>query len=724
MEVFEQAYIKVAQTENDQEPANNMSNDIVESGERSEQAYIKVVQSEMEQESASNEPISIGDHVGKEEIGEQESRRGIPVILGIRARLWTSLVHVVPLGFSAFVVYMNFSRWYWFGEIEEEDPGIPSSMITNMLQFVAKLHELLVITSLGALTIKAFKRHLVESHLPLGLLTGAYRVGDVPYIFSSTFWSALSSSSALLALLVAVNTIVATLVGPASAILLVPELGWFPFPDAFSKIQLPIFYNRSVEETWPRVVSGSTLNRTGELSGCDSFDGWYAYRCPGAGFPELWNWISGWKSSSLETTLTSQDPTGAVRRRILSEPWSDSFGRSIFGGSSASYATAVSMASLVTIGRLLNFIKEKSDDDNVFSATENVKFKNASDSGYLASFYAPSADETHPLLAVAEFPYVNGSEAGVWVIACSIMAHWIPTVLTVSPSENDFVESNVTDFEPFRSGDVEPPAADVTLPNGTVAKTTKIERLLSSWMATRILGNTSVIAFDPGSDTEGGEYIIFAARHTVQTFFGSIVADALSRVASSSGSYAVLSRNDTTIVVTDLGLQQTSDAADTVYEWPNGRDAAPNITGAHRVGDGSKMPQQLLDGFHQLTIFDFEAEKYGYGSGKVGSTTRFAYSVMFIYFALVGGYFLYVMVISLLCRGKPVPTVRGWDDVQELIVLAWNSKLSPKLGRSSVVTELTLWEVQVGIRADTTGRTQLTTGAPGLEKLRRGEMYH
>ncbi|KXX77940.1 hypothetical protein MMYC01_205916 [Madurella mycetomatis] len=255
----EQAYMEVAQREVDQGSANNESDGfafVVEFNESSEQAYIKVSQTGTDQESATNESEPIGDHAGKEVTGKQEGRRGIPVILGISARPWTSLVHVVPLGITAFIVYINFARWYWFGEDHDLDLILLASTINNTLQFVAKVHELLVIASLGALTIKTFKRRLVESNLPLGLLTGAYRVGDVPYIFSSTFWSSLYSPGKLLALSVAVNTIVATLVGPASAILLVPELDWFPFPDAFSKIQPPTFYNRSLEETWLRVASG------------------------------------------------------------------------------------------------------------------------------------------------------------------------------------------------------------------------------------------------------------------------------------------------------------------------------------------------------------------------------------------------------------------------------------------------------------------------------------
>jgi len=40
------------------------------------------------------------------------------------------------------------------------------------------------------LTVKVFKRWLVKSHVPVGLLTGAYRIGDISYIFSKVFWSA------------------------------------------------------------------------------------------------------------------------------------------------------------------------------------------------------------------------------------------------------------------------------------------------------------------------------------------------------------------------------------------------------------------------------------------------------------------------------------------------------------------------------------------------------
>ncbi|KXX77930.1 hypothetical protein MMYC01_205915 [Madurella mycetomatis] len=282
------------------------------------------------------------------------------------------------------------------------------------------------------------------------------------------------------------------------------------------------------------------------------------------------------------------DPTGAVRRRILSEPWRDTLSYGVlFGRSTASCASTVSMASLVAIGRLLNSIKENDNECKVFSTTRDAKFKLMTLD--MSTIY-------QPLVQTSCLPYnqeVLGQFNGVVGFdysqpncfgdpECEKMLERRGLWYQSRTCENDFVESNIT-FEAFRFADVDRPA----------------------------------------------------------TFFGSIVADALSRITSSGANYAVLSRNDTTTVITDIGLQQTNNVANTVYEWSRDGDAAPNITGVHR-----------LDDFHQLTVFDFEVEKYGYGSGKVGSTMRFAYSVMFVYFAIVDRYLLHIMVISFLRRER------------------------------------------------------------------------
>jgi hypothetical protein len=294
---------------------------------------------------------------------------GTPVVLGTRARLWTSLVHVLPLAVSALLIVINIQRWYWF---EEEGPiplrlkpDVTANSIRNMLQLVAKIYELLVIASLGALTIKVFKRQLVESALPLGLLTGAYRVGDVPYIFSGFFWRGITPYSFFLALLLFINTMLATLVGPSSAILLVPELDWYPIPGAFSNLQYPVFhYNVPVDRAWPRVLSAPRDEFRDLSDGCDGVGNWLPYWCPSAGFADLYNWLAEWDSSDLNYDLLTQDPTGVVRRRLCAK--GDPTYHSDYMA-----VTTTSMASLLTIGRLLNFMKW----NNMGAISNATKFK-------------------------------------------------------------------------------------------------------------------------------------------------------------------------------------------------------------------------------------------------------------------------------------------------------------------------------------------------------------
>ena len=83
--------------------------------------------------------------------------------------------------------------------------------------------------------------------------------------------------------------------------------------------------------------------------------------------------------------------------------------------------------------------------------------------------------------------------------------------------------------------------------------------------------------------------------------------------------------------------------------------------------------------------------------------------------------FFHTMVLSRLCRrGRAVSTISGWDHVQELIVLVWNSKPDLRFSGSNVEVRGARWRVRVAIRADTAGRTHLTVEEEGMEMLTRG----
>ncbi|KAK4122054.1 hypothetical protein N657DRAFT_682519 [Parathielavia appendiculata] len=625
----------------------------------SDQPYIEISQvddaSAADGQDAEPSPESAGDP------GERQQNpplpEGKPVILGTDARLWTSLVHVLPLATSVFLITINIRRLYWFDEEGIRWLHLSADSVRNVLQLAAKVYELLVIASLGALTVKVFKRQLIESHLPLGLLTGAYRVSDIPYVFGGFFWHAFRETSCLLALLLFGNTILSTLVGPSSAILLVPELDWYPLPGAFSNVHPVFFYNLPTNSTWPYVVNTNLSETSSE-------------------------WIS---------------------------------------------------------------------------------------------FRAPNATEHHPVLASMTVHYRGGSDpdaggwAGVWVFACGIIAHWMPAALSVSPRDTDLVQSNVTDFisgmkhynlSPlivsagpaikFEEDWLDFLALKVNVSETPSGNITGFRPVLSIFNG--LLGETGVFLEPAGNqnvdsgqvDPEQIRINRLRAKSYVQKAFTGIVTEALARIAGKSRSYVVRSYDNAAVVVTDIGTQAVGQ--NEVATWSDGR---PFIDGRYRkpllmkfnesilshleyvssddrrefVGYYSS-PQEFVNNLSALTHLEFGVERYGYGSGRGGPTMTFALAVIYTYMIILGTYFLYVMVVSKFWLMSDIPTISAWGDMAEVVLLAWNSKSSPALSRTSVAVDKSRWRVEVGIRADATGRAQLVTSNDGVERLRRNELYH
>ncbi|KAK5653664.1 hypothetical protein OQA88_8694 [Cercophora sp. LCS_1] len=238
-----------------------------------------------------------------------------------------------------------------------------------MLQLAAKLHEILIVFFLSTLTISLSTRRLVESCLPFGLLTGAYRIGTIAYIFSYEFWKVVSGSfrgAVPPILFIAANSMIAALVGPASAILMAPAQDWFAFPDAFSGLQGSIFYNFDLNKTWPLVASvgeGGTV----DTIHCSQMGGLYAEWCPTAGFVELWTWLSGWPSSQLESSVAFQEATGVLRRRLHVE-------LKLALDGAVTFTSTISHPSALTGGRLLSYI-DKRDAGAISQLRPDVKFK-------------------------------------------------------------------------------------------------------------------------------------------------------------------------------------------------------------------------------------------------------------------------------------------------------------------------------------------------------------
>ncbi|KAI1742918.1 hypothetical protein F4680DRAFT_410462 [Xylaria scruposa] len=102
------------------------------------------------------------------------------------------------------------------------------------LVVAAKIHETLIITSLFDMVMYHIRRGLLGRRgIPYGFLTAPFQLTSPLYLFTSEFWSCFRSTnmhSVLLALLLVVSIVLASLAGASSAFIIVPKLGWRALP--------------------------------------------------------------------------------------------------------------------------------------------------------------------------------------------------------------------------------------------------------------------------------------------------------------------------------------------------------------------------------------------------------------------------------------------------------------------------------------------------------------
>ncbi|KAM7183972.1 hypothetical protein V8F20_012411 [Naviculisporaceae sp. PSN 640] len=747
------------------------------------------------------------------ESARKDVSTGSTVILGSHAGIFSEAIHVIPLAVSAFVVYISINRWYWFGELGPGDAYLGNfvsfSVVQNLLQLAAKFHELMVIASLSVITLRVYKRHLVESYAPLGLLTAGYRVSDVRYLFERPFWSSLRPDWTILFLagIVLLNTVITTLIGPASAILVVPALDWYPLPNPFDKIKGPISYTQRLNDTWPKVleptrviegVGALEINQTARnKQPCLHFESSLHWHCPNAGYPQIRNWLSGWENSALSPDLIFDEPSGTVRRRLLIR----SSDHAENEDPRVTYTTTISTPSMLTIGRFLNYIKLYNDTGSI-TARKNLHFNLTTTGNFpiyqpvvqtqcrAHNFESVSLDEppsfsadglscldddeceiylqqiksgadripadrlmssigspahilglaqgerNHNALVMSlTLPYSENQTKKAWLVGCTVLAHWVPSTLSISPKDSEFVQSNITDPALlFRPGPDLGTAINVNFTSNWTRyldpiiwySNDTVDRVLRTLYTTPMLGGV----FIPGS-SEGRANNATAAEF-IQKILGVVVTEGLARSTSLGETNFLKTENDTMIEWEMMAHLAEGFAWSGRMDFSNGTAVRTGSIGdqdASILIPGLTM-QMFRDQIASTVRFEFQAQRYGYGSGKRGPTMTFALAVVFIYFVIVGCYFLDLVILSRLYRGDrgSPPTVLGWGTLPELLVLVWNSRPHPTLGRSSVRVQgpAQAWKLRTGILADDHGAVQLVTDDDerGMTRLRKNAKYH
>jgi hypothetical protein len=209
--------------------------------------------------------------------------------------LFETLFHLIPLGIGIGLVSLNVVGYY-VGK-DYSDPAVDDSVTLVGYQIAAKLTELLCVASIAHF-ILAFVRHELISinGIPFGILSSSLDFGNVKYLWSREFWSLLLAPAMrpyrriLFFMVLGFSTILATLIGPTTAVLLQPRLEWWPAGGTATWI------DTTNDVLFPTVIDSSTIVPGYD---CETTD---HENCPSAGWEILASWLQGLRYSDVQTT--------------------------------------------------------------------------------------------------------------------------------------------------------------------------------------------------------------------------------------------------------------------------------------------------------------------------------------------------------------------------------------------------------------------------------------
>lgn len=149
----------------------------------------------------------------------------------LKTALARSTIHIIPMSVSVMLIALNFGHLL----IGKEYTGFILSQPINiaLLQLAAKLHEITIVASLTAVVLHFVRRELLFGPgVPLGAVGGAFLFSSLSYLWSPELVGSLRSEAPAIAkaklyTVILVCMFLAALVGPSSAILMIPrEQNW------------------------------------------------------------------------------------------------------------------------------------------------------------------------------------------------------------------------------------------------------------------------------------------------------------------------------------------------------------------------------------------------------------------------------------------------------------------------------------------------------------------
>lgn len=222
-------------------------------------------------------------------------------------------LHLVALGLTIAVLQLSFRNVY-FADVGSKGllGGLDVNESIKAIQFAAKFHEIFMVASLSAIVAHLTRSCLLGKRgVPLGLVSAPFKVGSADYIFSREFFGSITRPYGVFSLGILLTTIFMLALGPASAMALVPTLGWWKIADPYSGLDRPIWVGAHREELWPQNIAS-------DLDVCHTLQN-ASMACPAEGTNDIKSWATSNLTAGRPANITIVEPFSGTRRRLQSQ---------------------------------------------------------------------------------------------------------------------------------------------------------------------------------------------------------------------------------------------------------------------------------------------------------------------------------------------------------------------------------------------------------------------
>ncbi|KAL8871853.1 MAG: hypothetical protein Q9174_002409 [Haloplaca sp. 1 TL-2023] len=630
------------------------------------------------------------------------------------------LIHIIPIIVTLVVLILNAFGVYW------QDLGLPNQNSTlQALQYAAKVHELLMGASLTAIVTYRIQHDLSSSRgVPLGFLSAASMFTSPNFVFSKEFYGGLTAKSKArdalswipIGLLLVTCFTLTLLVGPSSAVAMIPRLAWWDISPtkAFGPTYKDrVFFNYTQQELWPVDITNHIYaNRTL----CHPENTKYDY-CAVRAMDTVRRWMG--KHQNILRPLIR--PSFVNETFKMKKPLVQAQCRSYINPDIEKDRFEFPHDELVT-PPLDEFRDAQWTLPNDFVINLKGNTSSIGDTNDLShpwqlfEWYDTASNFSNvgsPSLG-AVVMYLAYDRAGVYYNAlglCSFDGRWVPTEYFLDPKDTTTIRQDTPN-----------PMDNLRGPTKTDPKEMVQMRISLDWANTlTMLTNNNEqgplnTAVNELFGNLGGGNVIYTEPDDVglgsldwrlSTLFGLYLTEALARAFWDPAKGSMLYREAPHIASSYIRYLNNANEPSMKEQYRDGKLAWLEMRDPRwtwdNLSDVSREPWDvwaLKNGYQEI---EFAIQRNGYGYGFEGGTIKLATTVLVAYLLVA-----FAHVAWMICGSQ---VYRGYHSMGEMLALAWSSPATEKLKNTSAgVKNLETWRYMVRVRERDVPRKEVSGG--------------